>query len=323
MSRSKRVLIMLTGPNAPQFDPTVALLTALVPLGLEAFKRRKQRRELMPFAPNASGVVDVPGVGAVSATEVAAVRTELAQAGVTDADILQEVRRELARQHITYATIGQLAGYSAETVRAQLTGRRTIALGTAETITSLLRLDATSPVEPSLTEVAMRRAYAAADLATLEEPQMQAVELLTKLAESTHLQFETEQNHKPRKPVRLHGNGSLGSMFYDPGSRSRVEAEPSWRSVPPDPTTVETVHQLHATMVELRDWAGGPSLRKLAARSPGLSHSTLNDMFHRTDRLPRNELLREYVRACGAGSEWPRWDLAWQRLQKEKYAHAA
>lgn len=46
------------------------------------------------------------------------------------------------------------------------------------------------------------------------------------------------------------------------------------------------------------------------------------------NRLPKLDLLQAYVSACGAASEWPRWNMAWQtassflRRQREREAEA-
>ncbi|WP_412543897.1 tetratricopeptide repeat protein [Longispora sp. K20-0274] len=72
------------------------------------------------------------------------------------------------------------------------------------------------------------------------------------------------------------------------------------------------VHRLRA----LRLWAGDPSLRDLARRTR-LPHTTLADALDaRRQRLPRLELVRALVEACGGSREQvARWERAWRDLR--------
>ncbi|QKE85259.1 NBR1-Ig-like domain-containing protein [Arthrobacter sp. NEB 688] len=62
---------------------------------------------------------------------------------------------------------------------------------------------------------------------------------------------------------------------------------------------------------EVREAAGTPSYRAMAARSSAISHTTLHEAA-RGHRLPTWETVREYVRACDADLEPTRaaWDAA-------------
>jgi len=179
--------------------------------------------------------------------------------GVPVSVVLRRTRGVLTRQKITYQDVGHQAWYSAETVRAQMSGRRTLAPKVAEAISGLLG--------------GPDGAWSAAS--------------------------EPERSR------------SVGLPRPD---------EPSRRSLPPDPTEATTTGQFQAKLIELKVWAGDPSLRQLAARRHDLPRSTLSDMLRRTDRLPRYDLLHGYVIACGAPHDWPLWDLAWQQLKAQEIA---
>ncbi|HEV2347034.1 MAG TPA: hypothetical protein VGS97_23230 [Actinocrinis sp.] len=184
--------------------------------------------------------------------------------GVSISVILRHTRRVLDQQRVTYRDIGHQAWYAAETVRAQVSGRRTLAPKTAEAISVLLG--------------GPDGAWSAA-----------------------------------RKPEHSRSHCVVPAEVPRP-------VEPSGRSLPPDPTAATTTGQFHAKLVELKVWAGDPSLRQLAARRDQLARSSLSDMLRRAARLPRYDLLREYVIACGALDQWPLWDLAWQRLKSRASA---
>lgn len=90
----------------------------------------------------------------------------------------------------------------------------------------------------------------------------------------------------------------------------------SWRLPPPDPGGARDPGEYLACLRLLRIWAGDPTLRELSDRAPrgALPRSTISDMFRRTDRLPKYGVVKAFVEACGAASEWPRWFLAWQTI---------
>lgn len=272
-------------------DPaTTAAVGALVAALAELFKRRKQRRE--------------------------------SQDSEMEEEVRRRVRGELRRLGVTYSDIGESAGYSAETVRAQISGRRPIASSTVEAITSL----AAESEQGRPAAVPDPRIPDAAAINQARDRGSLVVEEILRSSGSLPAAAFSQHSGKPSAGSTLkHGGGSARvQVSGTQQNRTRVmvpaQGPPAgpqtWRSVPPDPTTAETVAEFHARLAELRVWAGDLSLRRLVARNPGrLSRSTLSDMFRGTDRLPKHALLRDYVLACGAGSEWPRWDLAWQRLK--------
>lgn len=88
----------------------------------------------------------------------------------------------------------------------------------------------------------------------------------------------------------------------------------------PDPTKASTVEEFVATMRALLVWAGEPTLRELENRAgPGrLPRSSVSDALRRADRLPKVDLLAEFVKACGAGAALPVWLAARQRLREQQ-----
>ncbi len=106
-----------------------------------------------------------------------------------------------------------------------------------------------------------------------------------------------------------------GAALVVNGDNNIVNVAATWAPLPPDPTGSATPEQFIERLHLLRIWAGDPSLRELEEAGRGeLRRSTVSDMFKRTNRLPKRDLVRAFVLACGAGSEWPRWNLAWQSL---------
>lgn len=89
--------------------------------------------------------------------------------------------------------------------------------------------------------------------------------------------------------------------------------------VGPDPRAAGTIEEFVAQLRELRAWAGDPTLRELEKRAGGagrLPRSSVSDMLCRTDRLPKFDLVTEFVKACGAGNALPAWIAAWHRLKR-------
>lgn len=88
--------------------------------------------------------------------------------------------------------------------------------------------------------------------------------------------------------------------------------------VGPDPQAAGTTEEFVAQLREVRAWAGDPTLRELEKRAGTgrLPRSSVNDMLRRTDRLPKIDLVTEFVKACGAGNALPAWIAAWHRLKR-------
>ncbi|WP_051386263.1 NBR1-Ig-like domain-containing protein [Actinokineospora inagensis] len=70
----------------------------------------------------------------------------------------------------------------------------------------------------------------------------------------------------------------------------------------------EAARRFAGELRELREAAGQPSLRQMAARSGRISHTTLHDCLSGA-RLPSWEATREFVRACGGNEE--EWQARW------------
>lgn len=87
------------------------------------------------------------------------------------------------------------------------------------------------------------------------------------------------------------------------------------RDDPPSPAGIADAAGLVAGMAALRAWAGQPSLAELNRRSGGrLPRSTVSDVLRRAS-LPRQELLLDFVRACGLDNDQVgEWDREWRRL---------
>src|SRR5262249_11668059 len=80
-----------------------------------------------------------------------------------------------------------------------------------------------------------------------------------------------------------------------------------------------TAHEPAEFIVELRrlkGWVGNPSFQQMSRRS-GLPTSTLADATNATRvGLPRLEVVRAYVAACGlAGDDARIWEHAWRDIQ--------
>lgn len=116
------------------------------------------------------------------------------------------------------------------------------------------------------------------------------------------------------RPARRVPTESGGALVVT-GDNNTINVAATWAPLPPDPTGTATPEQFIERLRLLRIWAGDPSLRELEEAGRGeLRRSTVSDMFKRTNRLPKRDLVRAFVLACGAGSEWPRWNLAWQNI---------
>uniref|UniRef100_UPI003F497EB0 helix-turn-helix domain-containing protein n=1 Tax=Sphaerisporangium sp. CA-236357 TaxID=3240030 RepID=UPI003F497EB0 len=74
-------------------------------------------------------------------------------------------------------------------------------------------------------------------------------------------------------------------------------------SYKPDPLTATTPGELVDRMRQFRIWAGEPSLRTLAQRSGGaFAASTLCKVLN-GERLPGQDLIEAFIRACGGSEE--------------------
>jgi hypothetical protein len=83
----------------------------------------------------------------------------------------------------------------------------------------------------------------------------------------------------------------------------------------PDPESVNSIAEFIGLLRLLKVWAGDPSFQELQRRS-GVPRSTLADaMSTRREQLPRMDLVRELVRACGAGDKLARWEAAWRIIR--------
>lgn len=91
----------------------------------------------------------------------------------------------------------------------------------------------------------------------------------------------------------------------------------------PNPLTARTVDEFGACLRRLKLWAGDPSFAELRRRT-GIPSSTLADAFSaRRTGLPRLEVVRLVVRACGGGpDEVTRWELGWRRVRERQRAVA-
>jgi tetratricopeptide (TPR) repeat protein len=79
-----------------------------------------------------------------------------------------------------------------------------------------------------------------------------------------------------------------------------------------DPSDVRDAAGFVQTLRALKVWAGDPSFKDLERRS-GLPRSTLADALNpRRRQLPRLEVVRAFVAACGVSDCGP-WDEAWRR----------
>jgi hypothetical protein len=79
----------------------------------------------------------------------------------------------------------------------------------------------------------------------------------------------------------------------------------------------EQVDAFAAQLRELRERAGNPSFRAMAARSGVISHTTLHEAASGT-RFPSWETTREFVRACGGAEE--HWRAVWDEVQRASEA---
>lgn len=88
--------------------------------------------------------------------------------------------------------------------------------------------------------------------------------------------------------------------------------------VGPNPQSAGTPEEFVAQLHLLYEWAGKPTLRELEKRAGTgrLPRSSVSDMLRRTGRLPKIDLLTEFVKACGADAALPAWIAAWHRLKR-------
>ncbi|MGW6504518.1 ATP-binding protein [Nonomuraea angiospora] len=86
----------------------------------------------------------------------------------------------------------------------------------------------------------------------------------------------------------------------------------------PDPGAAATVQEFVAQLRLLKVWAGSPSFERLA-RACGVPRSTLVDALSpRRRQLPRLDVVRPFVLACGADeAALARWESAWRWLQAD------
>ncbi|MEV0424343.1 hypothetical protein [Streptosporangium canum] len=82
----------------------------------------------------------------------------------------------------------------------------------------------------------------------------------------------------------------------------------------PEPLTAHTPTELVDHMRKFRIWAGEPSLRELAHRSGGsFAASTLCKVL-KESRLPPQDLVIAFIRACGGSeSDVRQWSTAWRK----------
>jgi hypothetical protein len=91
--------------------------------------------------------------------------------------------------------------------------------------------------------------------------------------------------------------------------------DPDGLDLRPDPDRITTVAELLAAMRKYRAWAGNPSFRMLAARCRNHVSASVLCAALKGERLPRLEVVREFIGACGATAEYrERFDRAWRRL---------
>jgi hypothetical protein len=92
----------------------------------------------------------------------------------------------------------------------------------------------------------------------------------------------------------------------------------------PNPLSARTVEEFGARLRQLKVWAADPSFAELQRRT-GIPSSTLADALSpRRTRLPRLDVVRLLVRACGGGAEdVASWEFGWRRLQERQEAAEA
>ena len=85
----------------------------------------------------------------------------------------------------------------------------------------------------------------------------------------------------------------------------------------PNPMAARTVEEFGACLRQLKVWAGDPPFVELRRRT-GVPTSTLADAFSsRRTRLPRLDVIRFVVRACGGSpDDVARWEFGWRRIQE-------
>ena len=91
----------------------------------------------------------------------------------------------------------------------------------------------------------------------------------------------------------------------------------------PDPASAWTVQEFVTNLRQLKLWAGDPSFEALRRRC-GVPSSTLADAVrpNRT-RLPRLEVVRQFVHACGAtAADVAGWEAGWRRVRERQDASA-
>ncbi|MFI6522635.1 hypothetical protein ACIBF1_44280 [Spirillospora sp. NPDC050679] len=112
------------------------------------------------------------------------------------------------------------------------------------------------------------------------------------------------------------GTASTGSSASQAAAAATPAATPVSAPVQPDPSVIVCLQDLQQQLGALRDWAD-VSYRRMERHSGGaFSHSAFRNAVARPT-LPRLELVRAFVRACGVDDTGvAAWEDAWRRVKQ-------
>jgi hypothetical protein len=105
------------------------------------------------------------------------------------------------------------------------------------------------------------------------------------------------------------------AVVSDPMLMPAITGDADGFDLRPDPLSVRTSAELADSLRKYREWAGNPSLRKIAGRArPAIGVSTLCNLL-RSDALPSLDAVIAIITGCG-GSEEDRkgFATAWRRI---------
>lgn len=135
---------------------------------------------------------------------------------------------------------------------------------------------------------------------------------------------------KRRPATHLHLDGLHPEAGSEPWTVEKVhvvETVAAWLDsvgplVGPNPQEANSIEEFVDQLRLLRAWAGNPTLRELEKRAETgkLPRSSISDMLRGTGRLPKLDLVAEFVKACRAEAALPAWIAAWHRLKRPRIA---
>lgn len=206
----------------------------------------------------------------------------------------------------------------------------------SQQVWGILRTDYASPYPASVRDRNIRTLARASDqilAACGQDPGSEEAVLLQLIINRLRDMYKyrdrvTTWRQKAQEQERLGDEEVVRIVGGDSPSARRSWLEPPAAAVPdvagweckPDPLAATSVGEFVESLGQLHVWAGEPSLRKLASRSPGtIAHSTFSAMLNDRQKLPSQRTVTLFVRALGCDEEEvQRWVTAWRTLRFQR-----